>query len=302
MSTKIYTGMKINVRNFRELRDWRIDIQRRFEREQDNHFANLLSWNLCRFYDKMFLLPEFGIKGEKAQVEVPQNISLSSKKSLLGLASSTVEWYLRKDDGKSLWEFFHLEFSFLFARKHVLAIVHSFRNVEEWFAKQPGVERFPYWNNSDPPEEMTQRQWDKRGDIWEEAMDTGIPAKDGLLVSTELPDKLFFIWKLTQAFTGRGHDSGSFGLSPHSKTHFVPPCPRKRAEALADTIITKPNYGTPRKKPLPCGYFYELRKRRARKVRELTRAIIPRLRQFYHWQDFAKIVVPPSKIKEASEK
>ena len=35
---------------------------------------------------------------------------------------------------------------------------------------ESGVEDYGYWNNSDPPEELTQAQWDKRRDDWGAAL------------------------------------------------------------------------------------------------------------------------------------
>lgn len=54
----------------------------------------------------------------------------------------------------------------------------------------PGMEPFPYWNNTDRPDGMTARQWTARGQAWSDAMGKeGVPGRVGLSRSyfTHLP-------------------------------------------------------------------------------------------------------------------
>lgn len=37
----------------------------------------------------------------------------------------------------------------------------------------PKVHAYPYWNNTDRPEELTKRQWDQRARTWEKTLDRG---------------------------------------------------------------------------------------------------------------------------------
>lgn len=50
----------------------------------------------------------------------------------------------------------------------LLGIVYTEHN--EWYdawCKQPGVEEYSYWNNTDPPEDIDYEDWEKRGENWE---------------------------------------------------------------------------------------------------------------------------------------
>ena len=52
---------------------------------------------------------------------------------------------------------------------------------EQVWLETPGVEAFPYWNNSDRPDELTEAAWDERRDIWERVLPGWTPpARIGL--------------------------------------------------------------------------------------------------------------------------
>lgn len=53
----------------------------------------------------------------------------------------------------------------------------------------PEVTPYPYWNNTDPPEELTEAQWDERENDWNLALNTGcisIPSMCGFTVTCVL--------------------------------------------------------------------------------------------------------------------
>lgn len=54
------------------------------------------------------------------------------------------------------------------------------RKIDHCFFAFSGVERFAYWDNTDPPDEVTEIDWAKRGRIWRELLPgAGIPAECG---------------------------------------------------------------------------------------------------------------------------
>jgi len=38
---------------------------------------------------------------------------------------------------------------------------------------------FPYWNNTDRPDDLSESEWDARGALWHKAFGTGVPAENG---------------------------------------------------------------------------------------------------------------------------
>lgn len=60
-----------------------------------------------------------------------------------------------------------------------LLYVESSELAQIWDDQQE-VEPFPYWNNSDPEEGFTEEEWEARGNIWNKALGSGVPATHGL--------------------------------------------------------------------------------------------------------------------------
>lgn len=69
----------------------------------------------------------------------------------------------------------------------MLGIVYAERS--SWFRQWctlPGVREYWYWNNSDEPEGMTQKEWDTRREAWDEVLTgddkTGVPSLEGFTI------------------------------------------------------------------------------------------------------------------------
>lgn len=53
-----------------------------------------------------------------------------------------------------------------------------------------GVEHYPYWDNTDRPEDVSEREWKRRGEEWKEAIGPGAPPRRRLrfeLIGRRLP-------------------------------------------------------------------------------------------------------------------
>lgn len=66
-----------------------------------------------------------------------------------------------------------------------------FTEHEDWFdkfLKLPGVREYGYWNNTDPPEHVSDEEWEKRGDTWDDVLgSSGIPSMTGFTISISDP-------------------------------------------------------------------------------------------------------------------
>lgn len=50
----------------------------------------------------------------------------------------------------------------------------------EVFEAQPGVRPWPYWNNVDRPDDVTEAEWDERREVWDRVLGDEAPARRGL--------------------------------------------------------------------------------------------------------------------------
>ena len=77
--------------------------------------------------------------------------------------------------------------------RETLAIAHH--TFDEQFAliESCGLfESFPYWNNTDPPEEINEAEWDLRQDRWDAVLgESGRPADRGLNLNLCSHEELF---------------------------------------------------------------------------------------------------------------
>lgn len=63
--------------------------------------------------------------------------------------------------------------------EYTYVIPFGSQDLIEAFLKLDGVEDFSYWNNSDEPENISPEEWERRGEVWNRILVSGVPAKDG---------------------------------------------------------------------------------------------------------------------------
>lgn len=56
----------------------------------------------------------------------------------------------------------------------------------EW-ERTPGVEPWPYWNNTDPPEGVCEREWEYRNGVWDRVLGRVAPATTGVTWELQQP-------------------------------------------------------------------------------------------------------------------
>ncbi len=61
------------------------------------------------------------------------------------------------------------------------ALLYTERPIyQAMFESLPGVEPWPYWNNTDRPEKLTDEEWEHRGDTWDRVIGSDAPITRGL--------------------------------------------------------------------------------------------------------------------------
>lgn len=56
------------------------------------------------------------------------------------------------------------------------------RSVHKAFENLAGVSEFMYWNNTDPPDDISEKEFDKRGRVWDRVLKSSIPNQDGFSI------------------------------------------------------------------------------------------------------------------------
>jgi hypothetical protein len=69
------------------------------------------------------------------------------------------------------------------AGRYVYAIPYGSRAMNRLLMENlPEAESYGYWNNTDAPDDVSAREWNRRGVVWDRVLgDTGIPSRNGLL-------------------------------------------------------------------------------------------------------------------------
>lgn len=92
----------------------------------------------------------------------------------------------------------------------ILGIAYTESN--KWFNQWltlPGVSEYGYWNNTDPPDDVTDEEWEVRGEIWDEVLGSlGIPSMVGYTIDIHDPYGPGFISK--EEFLTKEQVDGSF--------------------------------------------------------------------------------------------
>lgn len=60
-----------------------------------------------------------------------------------------------------------------------VGIAFGSQEVIDRFLSIPGIRDYSYWNNTDPPKNVTDVEWEERKTIWNRVMPSGVPSKDG---------------------------------------------------------------------------------------------------------------------------
>ena len=97
----------------------------------------------------------------------------------------TVQERLRRPAALRVPAAFDLAFSVAFVADVVesewtYALLYTDRQeLEEVWAATPGVEPWPWWNNTDRPDDVTEAEWDERGDVWRRMLGDDPPGHVG---------------------------------------------------------------------------------------------------------------------------
>jgi len=149
MSTKIYNGYKLPNFNFKELSEF--------------------FHNNCNFLREM---AENQSKKDIIQIAVRDLDGHTLKGTKDRYLDKAWKRVLKEHQGRQTSEYdYRCEIGCKQGRNKILALLFcGNRTLTEAWESIEGVEPYPYWNNTDHPEEMTRKQWEARGKEWDVAL------------------------------------------------------------------------------------------------------------------------------------
>ena len=169
MSTKIYNGFRINGDT--DLFDFRKKVTDELKpyilAEITSHAVQSMIFDFDGLTIKDGLLAE------------------STRKNIRGTTGGLTSDKLRFHD--LYWSYFakeredsesdyvkknaHLTLTYNARVNKIFVLINAHNNVIEAFEKMDGVEKYPYWNNSDRPDEISGEEWKTRGKEWNEVLE-----------------------------------------------------------------------------------------------------------------------------------
>lgn len=155
MSTKIYYGYKLkDIKTFDELELLRIKLVTDAKAAQQQIATTLI------FHTSLYMLDLY-----KVGFDVPD-----INQGILNYGYHKVSERLRKFKTESYKDpIYDLRFEVVFfLQDPILAIfIGDNKNMQSIFANNKSVEYYGYWNNVDPPEDVTDDEWDQRKKDWD---------------------------------------------------------------------------------------------------------------------------------------
>lgn len=191
MSTKIEHGYQLPALQTKELFAWTKRLKARFEAgvpariraEVTKQATQLL--DTCHT-DRLFKLRRPAIRTETWADSTPLSITFHN-----------VQDELKESQRRCMRDDHLLEVTILEAEGKLLCLLHNrSRYVETWFRKHSGATPFPYWNNTDKPDPLSQKEWDNRGRLWDKALGNNTPLASGLGFQSHDPSS--YLWQVKE--------------------------------------------------------------------------------------------------------
>lgn len=196
MSTKIYNGHKFkNNMDLLELNERMLALRETYRKEVESYTRGLFM-NLVYFYEDLYVvdpalyeteMKKFGNFFEIHSNEdymriIAGNVALNLSERL----SEAMDSPRRNPvyDVSSSLQIFPLKDKILFT-------FYGNQNFEQILENEPDIEEYHYQDQCDMPEDMSEEEWEQRRIDWEQAIPSGVPAKNGfgveLVLSIDIP-------------------------------------------------------------------------------------------------------------------
>lgn len=173
MSTKIYNGYKITKMNLSELDSFCMDLRNKIFEKAKELCIQKIAITSSRFVSSLFL---------ESFDDFPKEIVERSEKYTVLFAARKIYMNILQQE-----DTFKCSFVFYPFKKDILATFHSaVAEFTDIFEKSEKVKEYGYWNNTDKPENVSDKEWNKRKKDWDTIFNRNknfysIPIKNGFL-------------------------------------------------------------------------------------------------------------------------
>jgi len=202
MSTKIYNGRKFKnaPKSLKEIRDIIFKFKEKAMEHYRKKYYTLLARDIVKIIDDALVLHridyDFPHYADDYLMEKLGQQTVSSN-TLWGAVDGAVErrsdiYRKQLERGGQFFQYdFYCNITVLPSNEEVFILLYTGdRNVEILFDSMEEIEEYPYWDNTDQPDGMTWKEWQKRGEEWDEAVGSGVPAQNGFGIDI-LADTLY---------------------------------------------------------------------------------------------------------------
>lgn len=186
MSTKLYNGYRLPMMSIPELHKLIMDLRTKLGEEAKKIQCQRLANVAYESFDSL----QMGYGAGRLKESYDKN-----KEKFNPMAAAFMLWL---DRSHKLETSHHrdpeydlgFEICLMPIRDHILVTVYTeTQELTNIWEQTPGVEPYPYWNNTDPPDDMSEEEWDKRRDDWNEALPgIGVPARCGFCCELTFDD------------------------------------------------------------------------------------------------------------------
>lgn len=174
MSTKIYNGLRFVSTDLYEIHQQFMDWRKRIHELTDEYENKMIALKVVQIIDRQTII----------ETDEPIKNPMSHVWNEITDAQQEIKKTGRRQPAVD----FDFEVSLMPHKGRVYGIVFCEQGpwVREFMA-QNWVEEFGYWNNTDPPEDMDEAEWDIRGEIWNDVLQNKAPAQVGFTASCTRP-------------------------------------------------------------------------------------------------------------------
>lgn len=182
MSTKIFNAYRIHgVRNFDSLNNFLEELSGKVDQILFEEFNKIISREMVLTFDRKIVQPDKKTEHDDGLAK-------------WGYLSHFIDYAEQKksEASKSMMRNpfydFDVHIPFFFYSDFVYCIIFSEqRRIHEMFKDIPTVEDYSYFNNTDKPDDVSEKDWDERALVWNKIMPTSVPSTKGLQLSRTNP-------------------------------------------------------------------------------------------------------------------
>lgn len=192
MSIKIYNGYKLPNWNLQELYVFSKALRKEVRELSKKLATKKMAQKCIGFFDYMFLPDHHKELFPDIKDYIEKGNNKSGSALFLAYQKMMEHEFEIQVNHKKIPEYdFSFDLTVFPSKDGILAMLFAeHKAYVDMFKSIEGIELYPYWDNTDKPENITQEEWDKRRDEWLEAIgETGVPSLEGLTITcyTSLP-------------------------------------------------------------------------------------------------------------------